>query len=264
MSEPTKPAATPENLPRPNPATHGQRVMIILIAALAVVLALLISVTVFLQRVTQPSSVIANSRGQTQENEKDQSLPNLGKVKDFTLTTQDEKETAWSQWKNKVVIVDFIFTRCQGPCPRMTARMAQIQKLWKFEPEVKSHRNEGDLKLVSISVDPDNDTPEVLRNYAKMVDADLSQWTFLRGSREQIIETATHSFRVPVEIAPVGSNEPIMHTQKFVLVDRAGNIRGYYNGLDAEAYSKLQTDLQILLTASSEPGRPDPVTPATH
>src|SRR5947209_5097710 len=101
---------------------------------------------------------------------------------DFTLTTQDGAKLSSSDLKGKVLLVSFIFTTCNGTCPATTHRMSQIQEELKIRGLLKDDR----VRLVSISLDPARDTPETLRGYMKLYDADAGHWTFLTGRPDQV------------------------------------------------------------------------------
>jgi protein SCO1/2 len=162
---------------------------------------------------------------------KPEPLPVLGNVTAFALTNQDEDAFSNEEVKGRVWVADFIFATCSGPCPAMSARMRDLQ-----------HRFAGrdDLRFVTITVNPDQDTPEVLRDYAKRFEADTRQWHFLTGSREAIHALAVEGFHL-------GSvDEPVFHSTSFVLVDGEGRIRGYYDGLKEREVHQLAADLERL------------------
>ncbi|MBS1903959.1 MAG: SCO family protein [Bacteroidetes bacterium] len=174
--------------------------------------------------------------------EKDQPtrvLPAYGAVPDFTLTNQDNAPVSLKDLKGKIWLVDLIFTNCAGTCPMLTARMAAIQSAISKTPP--------DVQLVSISVDPNNDTPPVLKDYAKKYSADPKRWTFLTGKVATIYSMAKDGFHLTLDSAHEDVHEPIVHSERLVLVDRTGNIRGYYNGTEEDAQSKVLADLGELL-----------------
>src|SRR5262249_9494553 len=117
-----------------------------------------------------------------------------------------------------VWVADFIFTRCAGTCPMITQRMAELQAACASDPALK------DIRFVSISVDPEFDRPEVLRDYAARVHADPERWTFLTGTRDAVRGLVRDGFKLPVEDQDDAAM-PIMHSQSFVLVDRTGGVR---------------------------------------
>lgn len=168
-------------------------------------------------------------------------LPVLGQLPAFELIERSGKPFGSKDLKGKVWVADFVFTRCGGPCPAMTMKMARLQDTFA---------NSLDLKFVSFSVDPENDTPEVLREYASQFHANEGQWFFLTGKTEAIYKLARESFKVSVEKGDKGQTDPgssIMHSVYFMLVDRHGKIRGYYNSTDADAANRLLKDVPALL-----------------
>ena len=161
-------------------------------------------------------------------------LPVLGKVVDFYLIERSGGALSLSDLLGKVWIADFIFTRCAGPCPLMTTRMSNLQD--EIDPAVR---------LVSFSVDPEYDTPEVLSKYADQYGADRDRWAFLTGEQESIHRLARESLKLTVK--PAEDPEPILHSLRFVLVDREGRIRGYYDSTRNEELEKLRMDAATLL-----------------
>ena len=171
-------------------------------------------------------------------------LKAFGAVPDFTLTEKDGRAVALADLKGKIWIVNFIYTNCPDTCPIQSAQMRQIQEDFKYEK---------DLRLVSITVDPTRDTPEVLSKYAKRFSADPARWFFLTGKKEIIHKFAQEGFHLgavelPHEKRPE-SGATHTHSPRFVLVDRAAQIRGYYVSTDADAMTRLRRDLKVLLGA---------------
>jgi len=169
-------------------------------------------------------------------------LETFGAVPPFSLTERDGRPVTLSDLKGKVSIVNFIYTNCPDTCPIQSAQMRQIQEDFK---------NQKELQLVSITVDPTRDTPEVLSEYAKRFDADPERWLFLTGEKEAISKLAQEGFRlaaaaIPHEKRPE-SGATHTHSPRFVLVDREAGIRGYYISTDPEAMTRLRRDLKVLL-----------------
>jgi protein SCO1 len=167
-------------------------------------------------------------------------LPVLGTLPDFSLTERSGRSVGRSDLLGRVSVVDFIFTSCSAQCPAVTAQMAKLQPYalprW---PEVR---------LVSITVDPERDTPEVLADYARSYAADPQRWWFLTGPRTALDELIRNGFKVagaspiPVDTSP----DAVLHSVSMVLVDPQGRIRGYYQSTDAAAMAKLRKDLAAL------------------
>jgi protein SCO1 len=165
-------------------------------------------------------------------------LPVLGRVNDFRLTEAANQPVTLADLRGKVWIASFIFTRCAGQCPIMTHHLAQAQA----ELPVRE-----DLKLVSVSVDPEHDTPAVLTKYAAENRVDRARWWLLTGDKAQIQRLSRETFKLG--LAEEAGN--VDHSSKFVLVDRAGMIRGYYDGLDVETIKQLVRDAEHVLAEKS-------------
>lgn len=159
-----------------------------------------------------------------------------GKVPTFQFTNQNGQPFGSAQLAGKIWIADFIYTTCPGPCPMISTRMGELQK-----PLEKT-----DVQLVSFSVDPDKDTPEVLRKYAANLHADPARWTFLTGAKSSIYKLSHDGFKLAVSDGGEAEGRPV-HSTRVVLVDRHGEIRGYYDAIGPEAITKLVADTSHLL-----------------
>jgi protein SCO1/2 len=163
--------------------------------------------------------------------------PVVGEVPDFTLVNRDgqtirRRDLAGAPW-----VADFIFTRCGASCPMMSLRMA------KLERELPEDLG---VRFVSISVDPEHDTPRVLEEYAQSFGAP-GRWLFLTGDKPQIYRLSREGFKLALDdTTPVSPDEMILHSTRFVLVDGQGKIRGYYEAFDEKALEKLVQDLRAI------------------
>lgn len=157
-------------------------------------------------------------------------LPKLNTIQDFSLTNHHQTQITLTDLKNHIWVADFVFTTCSGVCPMMSQHMSAISKAFQ---------DHNDVKMVSISVNPENDTPEVLTTYAKKYNAN-DRWLFLTGNREDIQKLAVDSFKMG------DMKEIVFHSSHFVLVDRRGRIRGYYNSEDSVRMGELVSDLKSL------------------
>lgn len=164
----------------------------------------------------------------------------LGRAPEFRLVDQRGQPFGSEELEGRPWVADFIFTRCRVSCPPLGARMAELQR------RLDDGRIEPELHLVSISVDPEHDRPEVLSEYAARFGADASHWSFLTGDRSQIWELSKIGFKLPVGDNPTDTDEPLFHSGRFVLVDRRGRIRGYYEALEPEGFASLLSSLQAL------------------
>ena len=154
----------------------------------------------------------------------------------FQFTAQDGSALKTEDLKGKVWVANFIFTRCKGPCPIMTSRMAELNQ--------KLGAKTGDVNLVSFSVDPEYDTPEVLKEYGDKVGAKPEKWKLVTGPKDKIDETIVKGF-----LQPLGKDQEGMpaHSTRFVLVDKDGWIRGFQDGSDPEVVQKLLMDIGDIL-----------------
>jgi protein SCO1/2 len=143
-------------------------------------------------------------------------LPIYDTVPYFKLTERSGKNVSLSDLKGQVWVADFIFTNCADSCPMMSNRMKDLQET----------AIQNGVRLVSFTVDPNRDTAEVLKAYADQYGAKGEQWLFLTGKEEYIHQLAIKGFHLGVEKAQ--EENPILHSNKFVLVDRRGRIRGYF------------------------------------
>jgi protein SCO1/2 len=166
----------------------------------------------------------------------------FGAVPEFSFTETNGRRVTLADLKGKVGIVNFIYTNCPDTCPVQSAQMRQIQE---------DFQNEKDLRLVSITVDPTRDTPEVLSEYAKRFGADPARWFFLTGKKEAIYKFAQDGFHLGAVELPHDkrpeSGATHTHSPRFVIVDRDAQIRGYYVSTDSDAMKRLSRDLKILL-----------------
>jgi protein SCO1/2 len=150
-------------------------------------------------------------------------LPVIGPVADFTLTNQDGQLTTLADFTNHVWVADIVFTRCAGPCPRMTGQMRSLQNRLPAG---------GTAKLVTLTTDPEFDTPSVLKKYGERFGADFSRWTFLTGTKKEIAALASGSLKlsaVPVKIEEQkDAADLFIHTTIFVVVDKHAQLRGSF------------------------------------
>ncbi|OGX06578.1 MAG: hypothetical protein A3G87_09225 [Omnitrophica bacterium RIFCSPLOWO2_12_FULL_50_11] len=174
------------------------------------------------------------------------SLPRYSRVPDFNLIERSGDSFARADIDGTVWIADFIFTRCQGMCPLLTGRMSNLQNELAGAP----------VNLISFTVDPDYDRPEVLTEYAEKYGAQEGKWFFLTGAKHEIRELMTGGFHLGVQDATPedlqAGAEPVMHSSRFVLIDRSGFIRGYYN---TDEPQKLRALVKDALTLASPPSR---------
>lgn len=156
-----------------------------------------------------------------------------GNVPEFQLTNRDGNNFGSADLRGKIWIADFIYSTCPGPCPMISSRMSELQK-----PLEKT-----DVHLVSFTVDPAKDTPEVLRTYAERLQAEPGRWDFLTGAQSTIYNLSRNGFKLAV-----GEEKGVpIHSTRMILVDRYGAIRGYYDAAEPDAVTKLVADTTHLL-----------------
>lgn len=170
----------------------------------------------------------------------------LGRVADFVLTNQFGARVSLADLRGQVWVADIIFTRCAGPCPRMTQLMKTLQDA--LPPQSRA-------KLVTLTTDPDHDTPEVLRAYAERFGADPRRWLFLTGSKPQIAALAVESLKLTAMEKPAQERESpadlFIHSTLFVVVDKHGRLRDVFettgDGVDpAVVRGQILTAIQRL------------------
>ncbi len=160
-------------------------------------------------------------------------VSSYGSVPEFQLINQDGKNFGSADLRGKIWIADFVYSTCPGPCPMISSRMSELQK-----PLEKT-----DVHLVSFTVDPAKDTPEVLRKYAEELQAEPGRWDFLTGPQSTIYNLSRNGFKLAVS----EENKIPIHSTRMILVDRHGDIRGYYDATEADAVTKLVADTTHLL-----------------
>lgn len=157
-----------------------------------------------------------------------QSLPALASARPFTLTRESGEAFSSEELRGGPWIASFIFTRCSGQCPMVSARVAALQKDLP-----------ATARLVSFSVDPAYDTPAILKDYAARFGARPERWIFLTGDPALLRQVQT-------DLKVWNGQEQEMHTLRLILMDENGDARGYYDSQDAAATARLRKDLRIL------------------
>ena len=163
-------------------------------------------------------------------------IQNYGSVPPFQFTNQDGKPFGSSDLAGKIWNADFIYSTCPGPCPMISTRMSEMQR-----PLEKT-----DVHFISFTVDPDKDTPERLREYAGQLHAAPGRWDFLTGPKSEIYNLSLNGFKLAAAARSSENPEPL-HSTRMILVDRHGQIRGYYDATTADAITKLLADTNHLL-----------------
>lgn len=177
----------------------------------------------------------------------DSKLLIIGPAPKFELTNQDNAKISNATYKGKVYVLEFFFTTCPSICPKMNLSMLEIEKTFFGNPN---------FGIVSITIDPTHDTPQILKDHAKLLGVKSSNWNFLTGDKTTIMNLSNKGFNLYA-----GENSKVNggfeHSGLFALIDKDGNIRCrkddfgnpilYYDGLDKKGVRDIQEDIKILL-----------------
>jgi protein SCO1/2 len=172
-------------------------------------------------------------------------------IPDFSLTDENGKVFSAKSLQGKIYVTSFFFTRCGTICPKITSQLSRVQDTFLGDPEVQ---------LLSISVDPKFDQPEKLAMYAKRFDANKGQWHFLTGEKKMIYPLVLKGFHVPLadaseyDAAIKNPDETFIHSERLVLVDKEGIIRGFYDGTDKKEVDRLLVEIKVLKNIYSTDG----------
>ncbi len=168
-------------------------------------------------------------------------VPVLGQLPEFSLIDQNEQAFTRGTMEGDIWVSAFVFTHCKSTCPRLTAHMKGLQTRVSDVPSAN---------FVSVSVDPRNDTPEVIKAYMTKSQLDESNWRFVTGDEEAIRHVVVEGFKVPIgdEDSRAAGSDEIMHSNSFVLVDQKAQVRGYYRA-NNDGIGDLERDLRALASA---------------
>lgn len=158
------------------------------------------------------------------------------RISEFHLVNQNGDSISKMDFRGKIYIADFFFTRCQTICPIMAINMAELQEHFKTDEE---------LKFLSHSVTPVIDSVPVLRAYADKNKAIDGKWEITTGSKKHIYELARKSYFAVLDEGD-GGQQDFIHTEQFILVDKKGQIRGFYDGTDAHEMDRIIKDVEVL------------------
>ncbi|MFN3784695.1 MAG: SCO family protein [Spirosomataceae bacterium] len=165
-------------------------------------------------------------------------------IPNFELINQEANTINSGEFKDKIYVVSFFFSRCGTVCPVITRNQKAVQEEFKGNERVK---------IVSISIDPKFDTPAVLKKYAQENELDLSQWHLLTGEKSYIYDLAIKGFKLPVADASAydstitNPDETFIHSEKLLLIDNKGFVRGIYDGTSKEEIKRLNVEIKVLL-----------------
>ena len=164
-------------------------------------------------------------------------------VSNFSFTNQYGNTISKKDLEGNIIIADFIFTNCAGQCPMMTTKMLELSTMFKYE---------NDVRFLSISVDPNNDSPEILKKYASGYGISTSgedslKWIFLTGEKKKIFDLVKNDFKLPLIDSSGSADEIITHSAKFVLLNDKTEIMSYYDSDDAEKMKELYLFVRKML-----------------
>ncbi|MDO6389894.1 SCO family protein [Pontibacter sp. BT731] len=159
----------------------------------------------------------------------------------YEFTSQQGQTISQNELDGNIYVADFFFATCPDICKEMSSQMVRVQEAFQDEEQVK---------LVSFSVNPEHDTPEVLSEYGERYNADPAKWYFLTGDRDKIYNLAQKGFYLPV--MKVEGQQDFIHSEKFMLVDKDRYVRGIYDGTDKEDVDRLILEIKVLLDEYSK------------
>ena len=177
--------------------------------------------------------------------EQPKKLPVLGegdhKVRQFSFINQDGKTVTNKDVEGKTYVVEYFFTTCKGICPKMNENMSKVYQAFRGDKRVM---------ILSHTVDPKKDTVAAMKEYSLRFDADPSQWMFLTGDKKELYDMARYSYLVTAadDTGTTDIQSDFIHTDRFVLVDRTGHIRGLYEGTNIGSVNQLIGDIKALLS----------------
>lgn len=159
-------------------------------------------------------------------------LPEFAVAPEFELTRQDGRKFSSTELRNKVYLLNFFFTSCPAVCPAIMSRMAKLHAVFKDDPRVE---------FVSISIDPETDTPAVLAAYGEKYGVKRNSWVLLSGPEETVKKLRAEQLKID------DGTDKEMHTVRVTLVDTHGTIRGFYRGNEDDDMKRLNRDMMLLL-----------------
>lgn len=157
-------------------------------------------------------------------------------IADFELIDQDNQNFNQDQLMGKIYVADFFFTTCPTICPDMSGQLQRVQNAFE---------EKNDFMILSHTVQPEVDSPKVLKEYANLYEADPEKWIFVTGDKKTIYDLARKSYFAAVTEGDGGPDD-FIHTENFVLIDKEKRIRGFYDGTSEASVDQLITDISIL------------------
>jgi protein SCO1/2 len=168
------------------------------------------------------------------------------KTADISLTNQLGEAVNLYDVKNKIVVMDFFFTRCPNICPVMTQNMAKLQQSFSHFTKGRNVIDSSIVQFVSFTIDPERDSVGALRRYADKYHVNHDNWWMLTGEKKKIYDFALNEVKLGL-VDGEGVDTSFIHSQKFVLLDKDYVVRGYYNGLDTTSLAAMAKDIGVLM-----------------
>lgn len=167
------------------------------------------------------------------------------RLENISLVNQLGDTVSLDDINGSIIIADFIFTRCPSICPTLTKNMKVLQDAMKMK-DSRRRIDSSYVRFISFTVDPQRDTPEVLKHYADKYAVNHDTWWFLTGDKKKVYDYALNELKLGLQDGN-GVDSNFIHTDKFVLIDKYRIVRGYYDGTDSTSMSKLAEDLTLLM-----------------
>lgn len=158
------------------------------------------------------------------------------KIGEFSLTDHYGRTITKNLVENKIYVADFFFATCKTICPKMSTQMERVQDKFK---------DDNDVLMISHTVNPENDSVSVLFDYAQKHHAIKDKWYFLTGDKKQIYDLARNSYFITA-MKGNGGPDDFIHSEQFVLIDKEGRIRGFYDGTDRAEVNRLIEEIEVL------------------
>lgn len=164
-------------------------------------------------------------------------LDDFHKISDFKWMNQEGEYITSSMFDGKIYVASFFFTSCPGICPKMRSQLSKVQQMFLHD---------DDISIISHSIQPSNDTVDVLKEYADNHGVISGKWHLITGERDDIYEAARNDYFANEDLGEYVSNNDFLHTENLVLIDAKRHIRGIYNGLNKASVKHLINDIKIL------------------
>ena len=167
------------------------------------------------------------------------------RIANIALRNQLNDSVSLDDINGSIIIADYIFTRCPSICPTLTKSMKSLQDAMKMK-DLRRRIDSSYVRFISFTVDPERDSPDVLKKYADKYGVNHDTWWFLTGDKKKIYDYALNELKLGLQDGE-GVDSNFIHTEKFVLIDKERIVRGYYNGTDTNSMSKLAEDITLLM-----------------